>query len=295
MSAQGTTPPVTAYRGHHGGHDYVVLARHGVLDARAVLVIDGVYHDPKKEEEPRVEATAPGVVVHEAVHDAVSGEADGLAFRAGESIRSIIYRVRRPGEDGTLADAETIEVRTTGLGGMGEVDVTGSLELRGTPLRPDPGSASAAREERKAAHPLRAALLAAGGKAAVYLVPLLGIGALFSGFLAPARRFVEGLVRPPVLWLGEVLAPVGEAIAAVRRFLFGWIPAIPWPDIHLPFLPAIPDWAGDVLVPVVVVALVGAAAWKRVRWRARRMDEAAGRADGTPGREEEPGSSSPSS
>src|SRR5690606_14039518 len=138
MSRTTDPQPVTVYRGRRDGHAYEVHAQHPFLEARAEIVIDGVRHDPKAEKEPQA--------------------ADGLAFRIEEGFARTVYQVRRPDGDGTLADAERIVVRTA-LRGAGEVDVTDALGLRAQPMRPEPGSASAAREERKAAHPLRYALL----------------------------------------------------------------------------------------------------------------------------------------
>ena len=63
---------------------------------------------------------------------------------------------------------------------------------RRTLLVPTPGSPSALRDEKRTAKPTRYALLAALPKAAGYLIPLLGIGALFSGLLDPVKAVGGG-------------------------------------------------------------------------------------------------------
>src|SRR5699024_9477883 len=96
---------------------------------------------------------------------------DGLRFRLEEHVTTLYCTVR-----------------TAGLGGAGEVDVRQGLTRR--PLAPDEGSPSAARDRKRTAHPTRYALLAALTKAAAFLLPLLGLGALFSGILQPVREWV---------------------------------------------------------------------------------------------------------
>ena len=267
MSASESSPATTVYRGLRDGHAYEIRARHPFLEARAELVIDGVLHEPVRERSRTPEGTEGG--------DA----ADGIVVTVQDGFSSATYQVRRPDGEGALHDAERIVVRTAWRG-AGEVDVTDSLGMDAQPLRPEPGSASAAREERRAAHPLRFALVAAGGRAAGFLLPLLGIGALLSGVLRPVRRWAAEATAP----VREALAPVGEAISAVREALFGWIPDISLPalPLSLPDLPDLPGWVGDVLVPAVVVLGAGAAAWRGVRRRARRLEQApqGGQADG---------------
>ncbi|GAA1723170.1 hypothetical protein [Brachybacterium phenoliresistens] len=259
MSASESSPATTVYRGRRDGHEYEIRARHPFLEARAELVIDGVLHEPVRERSRTSEPSQD------------DEDADGITVTMQEGFSSATYQVRRPDEEGELHDAERIVVRTAWRG-AGEVDVTDALGLDAQPLRPEPGSASAAREERRAAHPLRFALVAAGGRAAGFLLPLLGIGALLSGVLRPVRRWVAEVTAP----VREALAPVGEAISAVREALFGWIPDISLPafGLSLPDLPDLPGWVGDVLVPAVVVLGAGAAAWHGVRRRARRLEQA---------------------
>lgn len=253
-------PGVTVYRGRR----LVVLARHTFLEAHARLVIDGVLHDPAAEKRPRREPVDVPRDVLEATDGAASGEADGLAFTVSEGLGRTVIQVRRPRQDGSLEKAERVHVRTRGVGGVGEVDVTDSNDLHREPLVPDPGSASAAREERKAAHPVRFALVAAAVTAARFLVPLLGLGALFSWLLDPVSEAAERVIAPPVRWLGGLLQPIGDAIDRVLGWLLGWIPAL-----HLD----LPDWVADVALPVVVVLIAGLVAYGRIRHRARRLQE----------------------
>ncbi|GAA1489339.1 hypothetical protein [Brachybacterium sacelli] len=222
--------------------------------------------------------------------------ADDLQFRLEENFTVVHCTVRRPDEDGGLADAEVISVRTAGLGGAGEVDVRHGLER--TLLVPADGSPSAARDQKRSAHPTRYALVAALTKAAGFLLPLLGFGALFSGLLDPVKEWIEERVRPvldalatalePVReWVAGVLRPIGEFLDALfapvheflaallrpvaeawewlREVLFGWIP-----DLSLPF--SIPDWVFDVAVPVLVVLMVFTATFSGLRRRSEKLE-----------------------
>lgn len=220
---------------------------------------------------------------------------DGLRFRLEESITVVHCTVRRPDAQGELADAEVLSVRTAGLGGAGEVDVRHGLER--TLLVPADDSPSADRDRKRTAHPTRYALVAALTRAAGFLLPLLGFGALFSGLLDPVKEWVGAQVRPiieaiteffdPVReWIAGVLRPIEEFLdalfAPVREFfaviwspvaqawswltdlLFGWIP-----DLSLPF--DIPGWVVDVAVPVLVVAVVFAVTFSSLRHRHEKL------------------------
>lgn len=265
-----------AYRGRAEGHDYVVRVRHRFLDTSCTVEVDGVEHRPRKG---RTSATHPE---------------DGLRFTIDESFARLRLTVQRPDVAGVHHDREVVEVRTAGLGGAGEVDVV--QELRRTPLAPESGSPSEARDRRRAAHPTRSALLAALTRAAGYLLPLLGVGLLFSGLLRPLRERVAALLAPVIdrieavlAWSGEqvrpvreaiaeVTAPVREAVAAVVRpvregiawlldLLLGWIPDL---------LPGLPDWVPDVLVPALVVIAVFVLTLRRVRRRREQLEAAHG-------------------
>ncbi|MFC7375030.1 MULTISPECIES: hypothetical protein [unclassified Brachybacterium] len=271
------------YSGRADGHDYLVRVRHCFLGTSFTVTIDGVEHDPKAEQKAASEGDP---------------QDDGLAFRLEENFTVTYATVRRPGKDGELADAEVIAVRTAGLGGAGEVDVRSGLQR--IPLAPEEGSPSAARDRRRTAHPTRYALLAALAKAAGFLLPLLGIGALFSGFLRPAiewilariqpvtdaiaafiapiREWIADLLRPlvelrdrilgPVQeFLSNLLRPVRDGLAWLRERLLGWIP-----DLDLPV--DIPDWVADIAVPVIVVLVVFVITRQRLRARAKRLHEA---------------------
>src|SRR5699024_2345221 len=113
---------------------------------------------------------------------------DGLRFRLEEHVTTLYCTVRRPDEDGDPTDAELITERTAGLGGAGESDVRQVLTRR--PPAPDGGRPSAAGDRKRTAHSTRYALLAALTKSAAFLLPLLGLGALFSGILQPVREWV---------------------------------------------------------------------------------------------------------
>lgn len=295
------------YRGRAGGHDYLVRVRHRLLDTSATVIIDGVEHDPKAEEkalkaaeatEKRAErddepagAAPVGVESAGAEPDVEESDADqaplsdDLRFRCEEGFSSLRITVRRPGSDGDHADAEVIKVRTVGLGGAGEVDVRRSFGR--VLLVPADGTPSAAREEKRTAHPTRYALLSALATSARYLIPLLGLGALFSGLLDPLMEWVEARVRPaleavaaflsPIWdWFSELTRPVREFLAALLRpvtefrdwlvdLLFGWIP-----ELSLPF--SIPEWVVDVAIPVVLVLVVFVGTFRELRRRRKRLE-----------------------
>ncbi|MGP5377499.1 hypothetical protein ACTXM8_16065 [Brachybacterium alimentarium] len=293
------------YSGRADGHDYVVRVQHRFLDSRFTVDIDGVEHDPVAEEKARKKAgksgdaekvdRADGADEDDRADADADADADDLRFTIGDSFTYVRCTVRRRGEKGGFTDAETIVVSTAGFGGAGEVDVRHGLER--TLLVPTPGSPSALRDEKRTAKPTRYALLAALPKAAGYLIPLLGIGALFSGLLDPVKAWVGERVRPVIAaidafvqpikdWFDELLrpvreflaalfAPIGEAIAAMlrplqraaawlRELLFGWIP-----DLSLPF--SVPGWVVDLAVPVIVVLVVFAVTFGRLRRRREKL------------------------
>ncbi|WP_114854159.1 hypothetical protein [Brachybacterium sp. YJGR34] len=267
------------YRGRAEDHDYLVRVRHRLLDTSFTVVLDGVEHDPKGEEGE-----------HEAP------PADGLRFRLEESFTGLRCTVRRPDEDGELTDAEVLVVHTAGLGGAGEVDVRHGLER--TPLAPEEGSPSAARDARRLAHPVRSALLAALARAAGFLLPLLGLSALLGGLLDPVRAWISARLSPileaigrvvdPVRqWVAELLRPLRDLRDAVLAPVFEVLEALLQPVVSvwdrfwelvrglLPDLAvSVPDWLFEVLVPAVVVAVVFVATFRRLRRRARRLDAA---------------------
>ncbi|UEJ84376.1 hypothetical protein Bra3105_08745 [Brachybacterium halotolerans subsp. kimchii] len=266
------------YEGRRDDHEYVAEVRHRTLDTEAVILIDGVRHDPKAEKALAKADRAEDVTT-----------ADGLALKLDDGFFRTTITVRRPTASGTMKDREKLVVRTTTLGGAGEVDVVRADELVGAPLVPAEGSPSAAREARKADHPVRFGLIAAGAQAARFLVPLLGLGALLSGLLDPVKRWIGRLVEPVVTWvdeatrgirtwIGEVTRPVRELVDAllepIRRFLgwlwnllFGWIP-----DIHLGI--DVPDWIVDYLVPVLVVVVAFVVTIGTIRDRRERLEKA---------------------
>ncbi|WP_193636218.1 hypothetical protein [Brachybacterium subflavum] len=266
------------YEGRRDGHDYIAQVRHRFLDTEAVILLDGVRHDPKSEKALAKADRAEDVTT-----------ADGLALKLEEGFFRSTITVRRPTANGTMKDREKLVVRTTTLGGAGEVDVVGADELVGSPLVPAEGSPSAAREARKADHPVRFGLIAAGAQAARFLVPLLGLGALLSGLLDPVTRWIGRRVEPVITWIdeatrgvrtwiGEVTRPVREVVDAIlepiRRFLgwlwnllFGWIP-----EIHLGI--DVPDWILDYLVPVLVVVVVFVVTIGTIRDRRERLEKA---------------------
>jgi len=195
-----------------------------------------------------------------------------------------------------FTDAEVISVHTAGLGGAGEVDVRHGLDK--TLLVPAEDSPSAVRDEKRIAHPVRYAMLSALAKAAGFLIPLLGVGGLFSGLFDPVQEWVEARVRPVVdaiseatepvrTWFGELVRPVVEffdalfapirsAIAAVLRpigeawnwltdLLLGWIP-----DFSLPF--SVPEWVVDAALPVIVVLIAFLVTFGSLRHRREKLD-----------------------
>lgn len=315
------------YRGRAHGHDYVVRVRHRLLDTTFTVSIDGVEHDPKAEakkaEAKKAEAKKAG------------DGADDLGFRYDEGIMTNRATVLRtgpddhaaddhaaedpdaaaeaeadadadPDADGRWRDAETIVVRTSGLGGAGEVDVLLGIERE--PLAPADGSPSAERDRRRTEHPVRYATIAAAGTAVRFLIPILGIGALLSGLLKPVREWAWNLVRPAVealaavrdrvvAWADELTRPVREFIdeltlpirefvdestrpvrelvgAAVRTIMdgIGWLLGR-----LLGWIPDVPD--GVKIIVVVLVAFLVA----HERLRARRKGLARARGDGGDG------------
>jgi len=294
------------YRGRAQGHEYVARVRHRLLDTSLLLEIDGVEHDPAAEEkalkavkkaagdepeEDKPERDEPEG--DEAASDGAAAEdegrmgADDLRFRIDDGFATLRCTVIRRDPDGEHTDHELVTVRTAGLGGAGEVEV--SRGLRTDPLLPAEGSPSALRDEKRAAHPRRFAAVAAVRRAAGYLIPLLGLGALFSNILRPVREWVASLLRPvaeavgavvnPVLeviggllrplrdLLAAVLRPVVRALDWLRDLLLGWIP-----DLSLPF--SVPEWVPDVVVPLIVVLLVFSATLSGIRRRSAALEEA---------------------
>ena len=303
------------YRGRAGELDYVVRVRHRLLDTTFTVAVDGIEHDPKAEEKARKksgEGAGPsGDVVHDEAGPSDDAEPsddaapdDGLQFGLDEGFSTLRCTVRRradgegsgrEGEGGEVEAAEVITIRTAGLGGAGEVDVRHGLQT--TPLVPAEGSPSAARDEKRTAHPTRYALVAALTKAATFLIPLLGLGALLSGLLDPVKEWIGERIRPVIEaigqvvrpirdWLDEVtapvrdfldtlLAPVRELIAAILRPIgeaLRWLLGL-LPDIGLNL--DVPDWLVDVLVPVVVVVAVFVATFSRLRHRREKLAETA--------------------
>ena len=291
------------YSGRAGDHDYLVRVRHRLLDTSFTAVIDGVEHDPKAEEKARKarekreasdgDATGEGAARDNAIDDNAAD--DDLQFGLDEGFSTLRCTVRRRREGGEVKDCEVLTIRTAGLGGAGEVEVRHGF--RTTLLVPTEGSPSALRDEKRTAHPTRYALIAALAKAAKFLIPLLGLGALFSGLLDPVKEWIGERIRPVIEaigqvvrpirdWLDEVtapvrdfldtlLAPVRELIAAILRPIgeaLRWLLGL-LPDIGLPF--SVPDWLVDVLVPVVVVVAVFVATFSRLRHRREKLAETA--------------------
>ena len=301
-----------AYRGRVGEHDYIVQARHRFLDTSFTVEIDGVAHDPKAEEKARKkkDGKAQGQIAQDEKDQSEKDQSekgegekdqtadDDLRFRVEENFTVLYCTVRRPDEDGDHADAEVIAVRTAGLGGAGEVDVRQGLTRR--PLAPDQGSPSAVRDRKRTAHPTRYALLAAVTKAATFLIPLLGLGALFSGLLRPVREWVAGVVTTvidaimgvvdPILeWIDELLRPLREFLEELTRPVRDFISALLQPvrdlvdwlrdllrglldGLSLPF--GVPGWMVDVAVPVIIVLVVFAVTFRGLRKRNERLEAA---------------------
>ncbi|HLQ80681.1 MAG TPA: hypothetical protein VK122_06265, partial [Brachybacterium sp.] len=277
------------YSGRAGDHDYLVHARHRLLDTTFTVLIDGVEHDPKAEEKAR-KAREKEEAAQGAAQDDGSGRegpADGgsdpgrqreddLRFTLEEGFTTLRCTVRRPREDGSHKEAEVITIRTAGLGGAGEVEVRHGF--RRTVLVPAEGSPSAARDAERTAHPTRYALIAAFARSLRYLLPLLGLGALFSGLLDPLEEWIEARVRPLVEavaraiaplrdWVAELLQPLRDALAWLLqpvnallewvlspvRELLAWLRGL-LPEFELPF--DVPGWVVDVLIAVIVVGAV---------------------------------------
>ena len=314
------------YRGSTGRHDYLVRVRHRLLDTTFTVVIDGIEHDPKAEAKARPPEKSveedPGTApesgdgmsaagadgpTHDGREDSAAGAdsslepdesagaepwaEDDLRFTVKDGFATLLCTVRRPRDGGVYVDSEDITIRTVGLGGAGEVDIRQGFKR--IVLVPADGSPSAAREEKRTAHPTRYALVAAFMKSARYLLPLLGLGALFSGLLDPLLSWIEARVRPAIdaiarmieparEWIAQLLRPIQELLEAVFspiqeffamllrpvRDLLTWLLGL-LPDISLPF--DIPAWLPDLLVPVIVVLAVFSGTRKTLRSRGERL------------------------
>ena len=315
------------YSGRAGDHDYLVRVRHRLLDTSFTVVIDGVEHDPKAEEKARKAREKREAIDDDAAggdatrddatrDDATDDDAadDDLQFGLDEGFSTLRCTVRRPREDGEVKDCEVLTIRTAGLGGAGEVEVRHGL--RTTLLVPAEGSPSALRDEKRTAHPTRYALIAALAKAAKFLIPLLGLGALFGGLLDPVKEWIEARVRPvadaiaqatqPIRdWIDEVtrpvrefldalLSPIQELIAAILRPIgeaLRWLLGL-LPDIGMPF--DVPGWLVDVLVPVLVVVAVFAATYSGLKNRREKLAATRDDAEHDKGGDAGPERSSPS-
>lgn len=299
------------YTGRAGDHDYVVRVRHRLLDTSFVVLLDGVEHDPVAEAKQEAEDDAQDIA-GDTAQDGAGGDAegdaqddagDGLRFTIEDGFTRIRAMVRRPIEGGEHSNSEEITVRTAGLGGAGEVEVRRGF--RRIPLIPAEGTPSARREAKRAAHPTRFALMAALPRALFYLLPLLGIGVLFSGLLRPVREALERLLRPLVEGIAAVLGAIRDGIdeltAPIREFiagllqpvtdflaalfrpvarawdwllevLLGWIPDL---DLDLP------DWLFDVLVPALVVLAIFLSTLRGLRRRRALLEETRRASEGT--------------
>ena len=294
------------YSGRAGDHDYLVHARHRLLDTTFTVLIDGVEHDPKAEEKAR-KAREKEEAAQGAAQDDGSGRegpADGgsdpgrqreddLRFTLEEGFTTLRCTVRRPREDGSHKEAEVITIRTAGLGGAGEVEVRDGF--RRTVLVPAEGSPSAARDAKRTAHPTRYALIAALARSMRYLLPLLGFGALFSGLLDPLEEWIEARVRPLVEAVARAIAPLRDRLAELLqplrdalawllqpvnaflewvlspvRELLAWLLGL-LPVFELPF--AVPGWVVDVLIAVIVVGAVFAATRRGLQEHRKKLAE----------------------
>ncbi|HEX7350520.1 hypothetical protein [Brachybacterium sp.] len=302
-----------AYRGRAGEHDYLVQVRHRLLDTSFTVVIDGVSHDPKAEIKAGKKAEKKA---EEKAEEDTSPGSDGLCFALEDGFTTQRCTVRRPrgeksaeekraeeksaeegdseekgdgGEEG-FKNAEVLTITTAGLGGAGEVEVRHGFQR--TVLLPEDGSPSAVRDAKRTAHPTRFALIAALAKSARFLIPLLGLGALFSGLLEPVEQWVTARVRPMIdaiarwtapirEWIDQLLQPVREFLDAVfspvREFLaaltrpvrdlLDWLLSLV-PDIGLP---NVPDWVLDLLLPVIVLVAVFLATRRALRERREKL------------------------
>src|SRR5699024_1054855 len=214
--------------------------------------------------------------------------------------------VRRPREAGSHKEAEVITIRTAGLGGAGEGEVRHGF--RRTVLVPAGGSPSAARGAERTAHPTRYALIAAFARSLRYLLPLLGLGALFSGLLDPLEEWIEARVRPLVEavaraiaplrdWVAELLQPLRDALAWLLQpvnALLEWVlspvrEVLAWlrgllPEFELPF--DVPGWVVDVLIAVIVVGAVFAVTRRGLQERGKKLAETRARREHVDGETE---------
>lgn len=260
----------TVYRGDAGGHHYSLTVRHAPWRTSVIrLDIDGVAHIPTSDEE---ELAAKAEKADDLTTD------DGVAVRS-TGLLTVEIHVRRPNDDGTMSDHESITITTAALGGAGEVEVRAKGAI--VPLLPEAGSRSEARDLKRTAHPMLFACAAALTTAARLAVPLLGLGALLGLLTKPvkdwAKTYISPLLEPLFQWLAPILEPIGRVIGAVFYWfidvlrwildvLFGWLP-------ELNLLPDLPDWVSTV-AKIVVFALVAFAVSKsKLTRRKKKLDE----------------------
>lgn len=268
----------TIYSGHALSHDYHVTVRHSPWRTKVLaLSIDDVEHIPA----PVDSYGASGSVADDADVDGSDGtETDSVEENSAE-VRvggwfTVRITVKRPNDEGELADKKIIHVNTAALGGAGEVEVRSGLEI--APLLPEPGSRSEARDLKRSAKPNTFALIAGLTTAARLVVPLLGLGALFAFITEPIKkwlsRHLSPILDPFLAWLGQLLEPIGRFLMAIGRFLgriidflFGWLPSF-----HLPF--EIPDWVWTSARIALLAFVAYSVSRSNLKRRQKRLEEA---------------------
>src|SRR5690625_6695819 len=92
------------------------------------------------------------------------------------------------------------------------------------------------------------------------------------GVVDPVLEWVDGLLHPIREFLDSLTRPIRDLIAAVLqplRDLVDWLRSL-LPELSLPF--DVPDWLVDIAVPVVIVLVVFALTFARLRRRRERLE-----------------------
>lgn len=269
----------TTYSGHAPGHDYKVTVNHSPWRTKVLaLAIDDVEHIPATDT-----ADASSTTIESQNSDKTDTDDEGSkhAEVSASGWLNVRITVKRPTVEGKLVDREVIYVNTAALGRAGEVEVRSDLDV--SPLLPEPGSRSEARDLKRTARPNTFALIAGLTTALRLIIPLLGLGALFAFITEPVKawlsRHLSPILDPIFAWLGQRLEPAGRLLMAIGRFigsvidfLFGWLPSF-----HLPF--DTPDWVWT-SAKIALLALVAfSVSRSNLKRRQKQLEQTQSRSD----------------
>lgn len=264
----------TTYSGRALGHDYKVTVRHSPWRTKVLaLAIDDVEHIPVTD---GADASSTTIESQNSGKADTDDEGSKHAEVSASGWLNVRITVKRPTVEGKLVDREVIYANTAALGGTGEVEVRSDLDV--SPLLPEPGSRSEARDLKRTARPNTFALIAGLTTALRLIVPLLGLGALFAFITEPVKAWLSHHLSPildPIFaWLGQLLEPVGRILMAIGRligsvidFLFGWLPSF-----HLPF--DVPDWVWTAARIALLMLVAFSVSRSNLRRRQKQLEQA---------------------